>query len=112
MSSSGTVPRAAVPVSSARAVASRQSGARSRRPKPPRARRAQHRMRSSTVCGRKSRSCCRRSAFAALEAALIEELVPEDALQRIPVGRIAAAAWRLEVEVFAVRGYGGAPASH
>ena len=50
--------------------------------------------------------------FAALEAALIEELAPDGALQSLLVGRIARAAWRLEraerleVELFEERRYG------
>jgi hypothetical protein len=52
--------------------------------------------------------------FAALEAALIEELAPQGALQSILVGRIAVASWRLaradrlEVEVFELRSYADA----
>jgi hypothetical protein len=49
--------------------------------------------------------------FAKLETALVEELVPQGALQSILVGRNARPTWparpadRLEVEVFEVRGY-------
>ena len=49
------------------------------------------------------------AAFAALEAALAEELAPQGVLQSILVGRIARAAWRLEraerieVDLFAER---------
>jgi hypothetical protein len=117
MSSVGAAPRAAVPTSSARAAASRKNGARSRGPK--------------TVHGkaRSSKNALKHglqahkyvvlphedgAEFAALEAALIEELAPQGALQSILVGRIAVASWRLaradrlEVEVFEVRSYADA----
>ena len=59
MSSTSAAPRAAVPVSNARAEASRQNGAKSRGPKTPKARPGRRRMRSSTACARRSISCCR-----------------------------------------------------
>ena len=89
MSSAGAAPRAAVPVSNARAAASRRtarSRAGRRRPKAGRARR---RMRSSTACARRSTSCCRTRtppSSKALEAALVEELAPVGALQRCSRG--------------------------
>ena len=53
------------------------------------------------------------AAFAALEAALTDELAPQGALQSVASGRIARAAWRLEraarleVELFAERHVAG-----
>jgi hypothetical protein len=112
MSSAGAASRAAVPVSSARAEASRRNGARSRGPKTPegKARSAQnalkHGMRAQKYVVLPEEDA---AAFAALEAALTLELAPQDVLQRILVGRIARAAWRLdraeriEVDLFAER---------
>jgi hypothetical protein len=117
MPSPGAASRAAVPISSARAEASRRNGAKSRGPKTPegKARAAQnalkHGLRAEKYVVLPQEDA---AAFRALEVALVAELSPDDALQRILVGRIAAAAWRLEraerleAEVFEVRGYGGA----
>jgi len=82
-----------------RAAASRRNGAKSRGPKTPegKERSAQnaleHGLRAETcvVAGAESAE-----AFAALEAALIDELAPDGALQRVLAERIARAAWRLE----------------
>jgi hypothetical protein len=112
MSSAGAARRAAVPVSNARAEASRRNGAKSRGPKSPegKARSAQnalkHGLRAQKYVVLPEEDA---AEFAALEAALTLELAPEGVLQSILVGRIARAAWRLEraerieVELFAER---------
>jgi hypothetical protein len=112
MSSAGAAPRAAVPVSSPRAEASRRNGAKSRGPRTPegKARSARnalkHGLRAEKYVVLPEEDAVE---FAALEAALAEELAPRGALQGILVGRIARAAWRLEraerieVELFAER---------
>jgi hypothetical protein len=114
MSSRGAAHRAAVPVSRARAEASRKNGARSRGPKTPegKARSAQnalkHGLRTQKYVVLPDEDA---AEFAALEAALRDELAPEGALQSILVQRIARAAWRLEraerleVELFEERRY-------
>ena len=115
MSSAGAAPCAAVSVSSARAEASRRNGARSRGPKTAegKARSAQnalkHGLRAEKYVVLLDEDW---DEFAALEAALEDELAPESALQHILARRIARAAWRLmradrlEVELFEERGYG------
>jgi hypothetical protein len=112
MSSVGAAPSAAVPVSNARAEASRKNGAKSRGPKTPegKARSAQnalkHGMRAQKYVVLPEEDV---SEFAELEAALIEELAPVGALQTVLARRVAVAAWRLaradriEVELFAER---------
>jgi hypothetical protein len=83
----------------ARAAASRRNGAQSRGPRTPegKARSAQNALRHGlraqkfVVVGDEDPE-----QFAALEAALIEELAPEGALQTLLAGRMARAAWRLE----------------
>jgi len=83
----------------ARAAASRRNGAQSRGPKTPegKARSAQNalkhglRAQKFVVVGDE-----KAAAFAALEAALTDELAPDGALQGLLAGRIARAAWRLE----------------
>jgi hypothetical protein len=117
MSSVGAARSAAVSVSSARAAASRKNGARSRGPKTAegKARSARnalkHGLRAQKYVVLPEEDA---AAFAALEAALVEELAPVGALQSILVGRIARAAWRLEraerleVELFEERRYGDA----
>jgi hypothetical protein len=98
MSSAGVPPRAAAPLSSARAEASRRNGARSRGPKTPegKARSAQnalkHGFRAQKYVVLADEDA---AAFGALEAALIEELAPTGALQSVLAQRIVAAAWRL-----------------
>jgi hypothetical protein len=104
-------------VSPARAAASRKNGARSRGPKTPegKARSAQnalkHGMRALTFVVLPDESAVE---FAALEAALVEELAPEGALQLVLARRVAVAAWRLagadrmEVELFEERRWDGA----
>jgi hypothetical protein len=97
---------------SARALASRQNGARSRGPKTRegKARSARnalkHGMRAAKYVVLPEEDA---AEFAGLEAALIEELAPVGALQTLLARRVAVAAWRLaradrlEVEVFAER---------
>jgi hypothetical protein len=110
MSSIGAAPRAAVPLSPARAEASRRNRAMSRGPKTPegKAHSAQnalkHGLRAQKHVVLPGESA---TEFAALETALLEELVPEGALQSVLAQRVVAAAWRLsraerlEVELFA-----------
>ena len=93
MSSAGAAPRAAVSVSNARAEASRRNGTRSRGPKTAagKARSAQnalkHGLRAEKYVVLPEEDF---DEFEALEAALITELAPETALQRILAGRIPA----------------------
>ena len=112
MSSVGAAPRAAVPVSNARAEASRRNGAKSRGPKTEegRARSAQnalkHGMRAQKHLVLPDEDG---AEFAGLEAALVEELAPVGALQTVLARRVAVAAWRLaradriETELFEER---------
>jgi hypothetical protein len=112
MSSIGAAPRAAVSMSSARAEASRKNGAKSRGPKTAegKARSAQNALKHG-MRARKYLLLPEEDAdeFAALEAAMIEELAPVGALQKVLARRVALAAWRLaradhiEVELFAER---------
>ncbi|MGH8543769.1 MAG: hypothetical protein ACREX3_09100 [Gammaproteobacteria bacterium] len=104
-------PRAAI-TTSARAAASRRNGARSRGPTTPegKARSAQnalkHGLRAQKYVVLQDEDA---AEFAALEAALTDELAPQGALQSVLVGRGAVAAWRLaradriETELFAYR---------
>jgi hypothetical protein len=98
MSSEGAAPRAVVPVSSARAEASRKNGAKSRGPKTEagKARSARnalkHGLRAQKYVVLPEEDA---TEFAALEAALRAELAPVGALQAVLAQRIAAAAWRL-----------------
>jgi hypothetical protein len=115
MSNDGAVRRAAVPVSDARAEASRKNGARSRGPKTSegKARSAQnalkHGLRAQKYVVLPEEDA---AEFAGLEAALIAELAPVGALQTVLARRVAVAAWRLarpdriEVELFAHRSWG------
>jgi hypothetical protein len=115
MSSVGAARGAAVPVSSARAEASRKNGARSRGPKSPegKARSAQnalkHGLRAQKYVVLPEEDA---GEFADLEAAMIAELTPVGALQTVLARRVAVAAWRLaradriEVELFARRSWG------
>jgi hypothetical protein len=95
---------------SARAEASRRNGAKSKGPKTAegKARSAQNALKH----GLRAQKCVvlpgeRASAFAAFEAALLEELAPQGALQSVLAQRIVAASWRLarserlEAELFA-----------
>jgi hypothetical protein len=115
MSSVGAAPRAAVPVSGARAEASRKNGARSRGPKTSegKARSAQnalkHGMRAQKYVVLPEEDA---DEFAGLEAAMLEELAPVGTLQTVLARRVAVAAWRLaradriETELFAERSWG------
>jgi hypothetical protein len=115
MSSIGAARRAAVPVSNARAEASRKNGAKSRGPKTleGKARSAQnalkHGLRAQKYVVLPEEDA---DEFAGLEAAMIEELAPVGALQTVLARRVAVAAWRLvradriEVELFAHRSWG------
>jgi hypothetical protein len=95
MSNDGAAPRAAVPVSSARAEASRKNGATSRGPKTAegKARAAQnalkHGLRAEKYVVLPEEDA---AEFAGLEAALIEELAPAGALQTVLARRVAVAA--------------------
>ena len=114
MSRIGAASCAAVSVSNARAEASRKNGAKSRGPKTEegKARSAQnalkHGMRAQKYLVLPEEDG---AEFAALEAALIEELAPVGALQTLLARRVAVAAWRLaradriETELFEERGY-------
>jgi len=83
----------------ARAEASRRNGAKSRGPKTPegKARSAQnalkHGFRAQKYVVLPNEDG---AAFEALEAALMEELAPQGALQTVLARRVVAAAWRLE----------------
>jgi hypothetical protein len=115
MSSAGAAPRAAVPVSNARAEASRRNGTKSRGPTTPegKARSARnalkHGMRAEKHVVLPEEDA---AEFACLEAALMEELAPVGALQTVLARRVAVAAWRLaradriEADLFAERSYG------
>jgi hypothetical protein len=98
MSSAAAAPRAAGPVSNARAEASRRNGAKSRGPRTPegKTRSAQnalkHGLRAERYVVLPDEEW---EEFAALETALKEELAPEGALQGFLAGRVARAAWRL-----------------
>jgi hypothetical protein len=115
----GQSPRSAVSTSRARAEASRKNGAKSRGP-----RTAEGKARSARNALKHGLRAEKHlllpdedaAAFAALEAALTDELAPEGVLQTILVRRVACATWRLEraerleVELFAERRYGDAGA--
>ena len=115
MSSAGAARGAAVPVSSARAEASRKNGAKSRGPKTPegKAGSAQNALKHG-MCAQKYVVLPEEDAdeFAALAAAMVEELAPVGALQTVLARRIAVAAWRLaradriEADLFAERSWG------
>jgi hypothetical protein len=117
MSSVGAAPRAAAPISNARAEASRKNGAKSRGPKTPegRARSAQnalkHGLRAQKYVVLPQEDA---AEFEALETAILAELAPVGALQTLLARRIAVAAWRLEradrleTEVLEVRSHEGA----
>ncbi len=112
MSSATAAPRAAGPVSNARAEASRQNGARSRGPKTEegKARAAQNALKHG-LRAQKHLVLPEEDAgeFVALEAALLAELAPVGALQAVLARRVAVAAWRLaradriEAELFEER---------
>jgi hypothetical protein len=87
-----------VPISSARAEASRKNGARSRGPKT-----AEGKTRSSRNALKHGLRAEKHvvlpledaAEFQALEAAMVEELGPVGALQAVLARRVAVAAWRL-----------------
>jgi hypothetical protein len=119
MSTAGAASRAAVPVSNARAEASRRNGAKSRGPKAPggKARSAmnalKHGLRAEKYVTLVDEEW---DDFVKLETALTLELAPAGPLQSLLARRIARAAWRLiradrlETEVFAERHFpGGGP---
>ena len=97
-STPGAPTRPAAPATKARAEASRKNGAKSRGPKTPvgKARSAQNALRHG-MRARKYLVLPDEDAaeFAELEAALVEELAPEGALQLVLARRVAVAAWRL-----------------
>jgi hypothetical protein len=117
MSRLGAAPRAAVPVSNARAEASRRNGAKSRGPKSVegKARAAQnalkHGLRAQKFVVLPDEDA---AEFAALEATMMAELAPVGALQAVLARQVAVAAWRLaradrlEAELFAERRWDGA----
>jgi hypothetical protein len=121
MSSVGAAPRAAVSLSPARAEASRRNGAKSRGPKTPegKGRSAQNAMKHGLRAQKHIVLPGEDAAeFAALEAALIEELAPDGALQSALAQRVVAATWRLaraerlEVELFAENRLAGRSLGH
>jgi hypothetical protein len=82
----------------ARAEASRRNGAKSKGPKTPegKARSAQNALKHGFRAQKDMVLQGEDAAeFAALEAALMEELAPEGALQSVLAQRVVAAAWRL-----------------
>jgi hypothetical protein len=112
ISSAGAAPRAAVPVSNARADASRRNGARSRGPVTPegKARSARNALKHGLRAEKHVVLPQEDAAeFAALQSTLLEELAPVGTLQNVLARRIACAAWRLErterleVDLFAER---------
>jgi hypothetical protein len=112
MSNAGAAPHAAGPMSNARADASRRNGARSRGPKTAegKARSAQNALKHGLRAQRHVVLPDEDAGeFAALEAALLEELTPVGALQTVLARRVAVAAWRLaradriETELFEQR---------
>jgi hypothetical protein len=96
MSSAGAALHAAVSVSRARAEASRKNGTSGPKTLEGKARSAQnalkHGMRAQKYVVLPEEDA---DEFAALEAAMIEELAPVGALQTVLARRIAVAAWRL-----------------
>jgi hypothetical protein len=98
MSSIGAAPRA-VPLSPARAEASRRNGAKSCGPKTPegKARSAQNALKHGLRAQKHVVLPGENAAeFEAVETALLEELAPEGALQTVLARRVVAATWRLE----------------
>jgi hypothetical protein len=116
MSSIGAAPRAAVPVSNARAEASRRNGAKSRGPRTPegKARAARNALKHG-LRAQKYVVLAEEDAgeFEGLEAAMVEELAPVGVLQNVLARRVAVAAWRIaradriEAELFRERHVAG-----
>ena len=94
----GQSPRAAVPVSQARAEASRRNGAKSRGPRTPdgKARSSKnalkHGLRAQKYVVLPQEDA---AEFAQFQAALLEELAPVGVMQTVLARRIGIAAWRL-----------------
>jgi len=92
-------PAAASRANGARAAASRANGSKSRGPKTPegKARASMNALRHG-LCAKKHLLLTddSRAQFAALEAALLDDLAPQGALQTLLVHRLIAAAWRLQ----------------
>jgi hypothetical protein len=110
MSSTGAASHAAVPVSHARAEASRRNGAKSRGPRTEAGKaRASRNALKHGLRAQKHLVLPEESAagFAEHEAALLAELAPVGALQAVLARRVVVAAWRIaradriEVELFA-----------
>jgi len=83
----------------ARAEASRKNGAKSRGPRTPEGKqRSSRNALKHGLCAEKHVVVAGESAeaFTAFEAALLDDLAPQGALQTLLAGRIARAAWRLE----------------
>jgi hypothetical protein len=98
MSSTGAAPRAAVPISNARAEASRKNGARSRGPRTEagKARASQNALKHGLRAAKHLVLPAENpAAFRAIEAALLEELAPDGALQAVLARQIVWAVWRL-----------------
>ncbi len=121
MSTVGAVPRAAVQLSPARAEASRRNGAKSCGPKTPggKARSAQNALKHGLRAQKHMVLPSENAAeFAELEAALMEELAPEGALQSALAQRVVAAVWRLsraerlEADLFALNQLAGWSLGH
>jgi hypothetical protein len=96
MSNVGAAPRAAVPVSNACAEASRKNGARSRGPRTAlgKTRSALNALRHGLRAEKYVVLADGNDAeFRALEAALLEDLAPESALQAVLAQRVALAAY-------------------
>jgi hypothetical protein len=102
-------------LSPARAAASRKNGAKSRGPatRAGKVRSAQNALKHG-LCAQKYLVADEdQEAFAAFEAAILEEIAPDGVLQKILAGRVVRAAWRLEraerieTELFANRMWGG-----
>jgi hypothetical protein len=117
MSRIGVARRAAVPVSQARAEASRRNGAKSRGPRTPegKARSSKNALRHGLRAQRHVVLPQEDAAeFAQFQAALLEELAPVGVMQTVLARRIVIAAWRLaradrmEAEVLEARAWAGA----
>src|SRR5262245_49268031 len=97
MSPVGAAPCAAVPVSNARAEASRRNGAQSRGPKTPegKTRSARNALKHGLRAEKHVVLPEDAAEFARLEAARVAELGPVGALQTVLARRVAVAAWRV-----------------
>jgi hypothetical protein len=113
----GQSPRAAAPVSQARAEASRRNGAKSRGPRTPegKARSSRNALKHGLRAHKHVVLPQEDAAeFARFQAALLEELAPVGVMQTVLARRIVIAAWRLaradrmEAELLECRSYEGA----